>query len=94
MASVIPHIEWFLGKANTGGGGVLMGSEGLLEANTVYYFYESSFVFPEIYPVSGEHLQMCSLVSSMEFLLCRMNACTQNLPFPMVKSICIWQVAC
>lgn len=80
MASVIPHIEWFLGKANTVGGGVWMGSEGLLETNRVHYFYESSFVFPEMYPVSGQHLQMCNLVSSMEFLLRRVNAHTQNLP--------------
>lgn len=62
------QVLWFLGKANTGGGGALMGpgvSAG--SQQNLLFLCESSFVFPETYQMSGEHPQMWGLASSMEF---------------------------
>lgn len=69
------HISWFLDKANCGGGEAWMGPVGPAGSQQILLFlYDSSFVCPGTYQVSGDYLQMCSLVSSMEFLLCILNS--------------------
>ena len=92
---MIPHVVWFLGKANTGGGGVWIGRGGSAGSQqSLLFLHESSFVFPETYQMSERVSPNVLSMSSMEFLLCMLNAHTQKLShFQMVQSICIWQVA-
>lgn len=90
MASVIPHTEWFLGKANTGGGGCgwaerpAGSQQSLLILRVIFCFSRDISSVRRAPPnvQSSENNGIFTMQSECSY--------SESAPFPMVKSIRIW----